>query len=142
MISALLPYLQWKVCKAKSDQAGPIISKWFKPEARTQAVDAYWDPHEECIKNASDCMIDLSTTDTDDLYWATETVAPAPKCKWVQADDESLDNSTSMVKTATSTKSNPLKSALKASSLTETMANHNPKETDATTVASQNSVIS
>jgi len=33
MISALLPYLQWKVCKAKSNQAGPIISKWFKPEA-------------------------------------------------------------------------------------------------------------
>jgi len=33
MISALLPYLQWKVCKANSDQAGPIISKWFKPEA-------------------------------------------------------------------------------------------------------------
>jgi len=54
MISALLPYLQWKVCRAKSDQAGPIISKWFKPEAQARAVDAYWDPQEECVKNASD----------------------------------------------------------------------------------------
>jgi len=87
-------------------------------------------------------MIDLSTTDTDDLYWATETVAPAPKHKRVQANDESLDDSTSMVKTAISTKSKPLKSVLKASNLTETMANHNPKETDATTIASQNSAIS
>jgi len=81
MISALLPYLQWKVCKVKSNQASPIISKWFKPEARARAVDAYWDPHEECIKNASDHMIDLSTTDTDDLYWATKTATPAPKHK-------------------------------------------------------------
>jgi len=142
MISALLPYLQWKVCKMKSDQVGPIIAKWFNPEARAQAVDAYWDPREECIKNASDRMIDLSTTDTDDLYWATETATPTPKRKQVQANDESLDDSTSTVKMAISTKSKPLKSVLKASSSTETTAHHNLKETDVTTVASQNSAIS
>ncbi len=81
MISALLPYLQWKVCKVKSKQAGPIIAKWFKPEARARAVDAYWDPRDECVKNASDCMIDLLTMDTDDLYWSAETVSPSPKRK-------------------------------------------------------------
>jgi len=101
----------------------------------------YWDPHKECVKNTSDCMIDLSTTDTDDLYWTTETITPAPKHKHIQADDESLDDSTSMVKMAVSTKSK-LKLALKNSSSTETTATHNLKETDATTVASQNSVIS
>jgi len=50
MISALLPYLQWKVCNTKSDQAGSIISKWFKPEARAWVVDAYWDPRDEYVK--------------------------------------------------------------------------------------------
>jgi len=50
MISALLPYLQWKVYKVKSKQAGPIIAKWFKPEARARAVDAYWDPRDKCVK--------------------------------------------------------------------------------------------
>jgi len=81
MISTLLPYLQWKVCKMKSNQAGPIIAKWFKPEARARAVNAYWGPHEECVKNASNQMIDLSTMDTDDLYWATKMATPAPKRK-------------------------------------------------------------
>jgi len=141
MVLALLPYLQWKVCKAKSDQAGPIIAKWFKPEARARAVDAYWDPREECVKNASDRMIDLSSTDADDLYWVAETSTPAPKRKRVHADEESLDDSTSTVKTAVSTKSK-LKSALKNSGSTETTATNTPKENDATTVASQNSAIS
>ncbi len=80
--------------------------------------------------------------DTDDLYWATKMATPAPKRKRVQADDESLDDSTSMVKMAISTKSKPLKSVLKASSSTKTTAHHNLKETDATTVASQNSATS
>jgi len=142
MISALLPYLQWKVCQVKSEQAGPIISKWFKPEARARAVDAYWDPREECVKNASDRMINLLTTDTDDLYWATETSIPAPKRKRVQADEESLDDSTSTIKTAITTKSKALKWALKTTNHTDTMTTHNIKESDATTIASQSSVIS
>jgi len=86
-------------------------------------------------------MIDLSTTDADDLYWAVETTTPAPKRKRVQADDESLDNSTSTVKTAVTAKSKP-KSAMKTTSSKETSATHHMKETDATTVASQNSAIS
>jgi len=53
MISALLPYLQWKVCKAKGDQAGPIIAKWFTPEARARAVGAYWDPRDEGVLKCS-----------------------------------------------------------------------------------------
>jgi len=138
MISALLPYLQWKVCQVKSEQAGPIISKWFKPEARARAVDAYWDPHEECVKN----MIDLSTTDTNDLYWATETSIPAPKWKRVQADDESLDDSTSTVKTAITTKSKALKPVLKNNNQNNNAATRNNKESDATTIASQSSAIS
>jgi len=142
MISALLPYLQWKVCQVKSEQAGPIISKWFKPEARARTVNAYWDPREECVKNASDCMIDLSTTDTDDLYWATETSIPAPKQKQVQADDESLDDSTSTVKTAITTKTKGLKSVLKNTNHHDNAATHNNKESDATTIASQSSAIS
>jgi len=141
MISALLPYLQWKVCRVKGDQAGPIISKLFKPEARARAVDAYWDPWEECVKNTSDRMIDLSTTDPDDLYWATETSTPSPKRKRVQANEESLDDSTSTVKTAISRKSK-LKPALKNSSSTETTNTNTVKESDATTVVSQNSAIS
>jgi len=142
MISTLLPYLQWKVCKAKSDQAGPIISKWFKPEAQARAVDVYWDPREECVKNASNRMINLSTMDTDNLYWATETSTLAPKRKRVQADDESLDDSTSTIKTAITTKSKVLKSALKTTNHTDTTTTHNIKESDATTIASQSSVIS
>jgi len=141
MISALLPYLQWKVCKEKSNQAGPIISKWFKPEARARAVDAYWDPHEECVKNASDRMINLSTMDSDDLYWVVETTL-APKFKCIQADNKSLDDSTSTVKTTITTKSKALKSALKNTSSTETTTNHTAKEADTTTVASQSSAIS
>jgi len=142
MISALLPYLQWKVCKTKSDQAGPIISKWFKPEACTRAVDAYWDPQDECVKNASDRMIDLSNTDTDDLYWVTETPAPTPKRKRVQADEESLDDLTSMVKMAITTKLKALKSVLKNTSATDTPNSTHQKESDATTIASRTSAIS
>jgi len=142
MISALLPYLQWKVCKTKSDQAGPIISKWFKPEARARAVDAYWDPHDECVKNASDRMIDLSHTDADDLYWAMETPAQSPKRKRVQADEESLDDSTSTVKTAITTKSKALKSVLKNASAADNNTTAQTKEPDATTIASQSSAIS
>jgi len=41
MILALLPYLQWKISKEKGDQAAPLITKWFKLVACTQAVNAY-----------------------------------------------------------------------------------------------------
>jgi len=99
MISALLPYLQWTISKDKGDQAGPLIAKWFKPVACTHAIDAYWDPHDECAKNASNRMLALANNDTNDLYWAVDVIAPTPKWKQAQADDESLDNSVSTVKT-------------------------------------------
>jgi len=105
-------------------------------------VDAYWDPCGKCAKNSSDHMIDLSTTDTNDLYWSAKTVAPSPKRKQLQADEESLDDSTSTVKTAISTKKQPLKSALKAAHSVETATTQNAKDNDVTTITSQNSAIS
>jgi len=60
MISALLPYLQWKISKEKGEQASPLIAKWFKPAAHACAADTYWDLHDECVKNASDRMLDLT----------------------------------------------------------------------------------
>jgi len=33
-----------------------------------QAIDAYWDLHEKFVKNTSDKMLEMATTDTDDLY--------------------------------------------------------------------------
>jgi len=87
-------------------------------------------------------MIDLSHTDTDDLYWVTETPAPTPKRKRIQADEESLDDSTSTVKTAITTKSKALKSVLKNASATENNNTTQHKESDATTIASQSSAIS
>jgi len=44
MISALLLFLQWKFAKEKGNQAGPLITKWFKPATHTRVADAYWDP--------------------------------------------------------------------------------------------------
>jgi len=139
----VLPYLQWKINKTKGDQAGPIIAKWFKPKACTQALDAYWDPQDECVKNVSDRMLELGNNDTNDLYWATDIVAPTPKCKWVQVDKESLDDLVSTVKMAASHKQKALKPVLKNSSPHTTMdALHTTGDVDMTTVVSQNSVIS
>ena len=53
-------------------------------------------------------MIDLTNMDTNDLYWAVEMVSPTPKWKRVQANDESLDDLTLMVKTVISHKQKPL----------------------------------
>jgi len=118
MILAILPYLTWKISKVKGDQAAPLIAKWFKLAARAQAVNAYWDPCNECMKNVSDKMLEMANTDMDDLYWALDVVVPSPKCKRNQVDEESLDNSVSMVKMAISQKNKTLKSALKTSPLT------------------------
>jgi len=101
MILALLPYLQWKISKENYNQAA-LIAKWFKPAAQAQAVNAYWDPHDKCVKNTSDKMLELANTKMDDLYWASQVVVPSPKCKWTQVDEESLDDLVSTVKTAIS----------------------------------------
>jgi len=61
MISVLLPFLQWKFAEEKGDQTGPLIAKWFKLAACTQASDAYWDPCDECLKNTSNKMLEMVT---------------------------------------------------------------------------------
>jgi len=74
MISALLPYLQWKFTKEKGDHVTGIITKWFKPDAQAWATNAYWDPKNECVKNASNKMLECATTDMHNLYWEVEPI--------------------------------------------------------------------
>ncbi len=115
MIAGMLPYLQWKF-GADNKKKG-YISKWFKLATRARAVDAYWDPVEECVKNTSDKMLTVTIADNDDLYWAAEKppLDPAsPKCKQVQLEEESLDDTVSTIKSGLSTKKTR-KSALKVS---------------------------
>jgi len=57
MIAVLFPYLKWtlevKHCKVATTQ----VPEWFKPSARLQSTDAYWEPREECICNKSNKML-------------------------------------------------------------------------------------
>jgi len=68
-----LPFLQWKIAKEKGNQAGLLIAKWFNPVACAHASDAYWDPHDKCVKNTSNKMLEMATNDTDNLYWEVES---------------------------------------------------------------------
>jgi len=82
MIASMLPYLQWKY--GPDEKKKGIIANWFKPAARMRAVDAYWDPKEECVKNTSDTMLTVAMADDDDSYWAAEKPLPdsaSPKRK-------------------------------------------------------------
>jgi len=76
MILALLPFLQWKYLKPDGKYAEQAIAKWFKPSAWLWAVDAYWVPHNKCVKNMRDKMLDVMNLDTNDLYWAINQVPP------------------------------------------------------------------
>jgi len=105
MIAGMLPYLQWKF--APDDNKKGQIAKWFTPTARARALDAYWDPVEECVKNTSDKMLGVAMADDDDLYWEAEKPAPdpaSPKQKQVQVEEESLDDTVSTIKSGLSTK--------------------------------------
>jgi len=106
MIAGMLPYLQWKW--GTNNVIKSQIAKWFKPAARLQAADMYWDPVEECVKNSSDKMISSALGDDNDLYWAVDkeppTLAVSPKHKHIQLEEELLNNLVSTVKTAVSTK--------------------------------------
>jgi len=142
MILVLLPYLQSKISKELGAHVSSILAKWFKPTAQEHAVDAYWDLCNECVKNASDRMLKMSNTEMDNLYYVTNLPAPSPKCKRIQADEESLDDSMSMVKTEASWKSKALKSALKTSLARNQQATqHMTNNANATMVASQTSAI-
>jgi len=74
---------------------------------RARAVDAYWDPMEECIKNTSNKMLMVAIAEDNDLYWAAEKPPPdpaLPKRKRVQLDEESLDDTVLTIKSGLSTK--------------------------------------
>jgi len=104
MIAGMLHYLQWKFGLNETKKTN--IAKWFKLEARARAVDAYWDPKDECVKNTSNLMLAEALAEDDDLYWAAEKPAQAeptsPKRKWVQLEEESLDNTVSTIKSGLS----------------------------------------
>ncbi len=105
MIAGMLLYLQWKF-RADNKKKG-YIAKWFKLAVQARAVDAYWDPAEECVKNTSNKMLTVVIADDDDLYWAAKKPPPdpaSPKHKQVQLEEESLDNTVSTIKSGLSTK--------------------------------------
>jgi len=68
MIFTLLPYLQWKFTKEKGNHMAEIITKWFKLAACLHTIDAHWDPWDRCVKNTSDKMLEIATTNTNDFY--------------------------------------------------------------------------
>ena len=87
--------------------------KWFKLAARRCADNTFWCPKDECVKNQSDLMLAAALVEEDKLYWETDELKPpSTKRKCPQAEEESLDDSVSMVKTAMSAKKGH-KSALK-----------------------------
>jgi len=89
------------------------LKKWFKLAARHRVDNAFWCPKDECVKNQSDLMLAAALAEEDELYWETDELKPpSPKRKRPQAEEESLDDLVSMVKTAMSAKKGH-KSALK-----------------------------
>jgi len=144
MISALLPFLQWKFTKERGDQVASLIAKWFTPTAWVWVADAYWDPWDKCIKNTSNKMLELVTADDDDLYWEAKVTLQPVKWKRTQIDKESLNDSVLTVKTAVTQKKTAAKSILKAQTqmATTTGTNTQGGTTDANMVMSQTSVIS
>jgi len=143
MIAAMLPYLLWQHAQSQPGSKASNIKKWFKPAARRRAEDAFWCPKDECVKNQSNLMLDAALDNEDGLYWETEaTKPPSPKRKRNQAEEESLDDSISTVKTAMSAKKTP-KSALKGSpSATNRSKTQTRFQNDSQTVTSQNTTIS
>jgi len=80
MIAALLPYLKWTLEAKHGKVATSQVPKWFKPAARSQSNDAYWDPKEECVCNKSNKMLTVALLDADALYWEVDaTEQPQPK---------------------------------------------------------------
>jgi len=79
----------------------------------------------------------------DALYWEVEVEKPpSPKCKWLQAEEESIDDSVSMVQTTMSVKK-MTKSALKGSLATATKTKTQTRfQSDSQTVTSQVTTIS
>jgi len=111
--------------------------------SQARAADAYWDPAKECIKNTSNKMLTVAMADDDNLYRAAEKSPldlALPKRKWVQLEEESLDNTISMIKSIMSTKKT-CKSALKTTN-TKDGKKAKTSITDSPTIASQATLIS
>jgi len=103
MIAVLLPYIKWTLEAQYRKVANKQVPKWFKTMARIRAVDAYWDPKEECICNKSDEMLNVAMADKDGLYWEADATEVIPaKRKKIKVDKESVTDSVSTVKTAIS----------------------------------------
>jgi len=120
MIAAMLLYLMWLHAQSKSGPKASALKKWFKPAAQCRAEDAFWCPKDECVKNWSDLMLAAALKNDDALYWEVDiTKPPSPKCQQPQAEEESLDDSVSMVKTAMSVRKTQ-KSALKGDTQSNT----------------------
>jgi len=141
MIAGMLPYLQWKF--APDDSKKGHIAKWFTPTARARALDAYWDPVEECVKNTSNKMLGVAMADDDDLYWEAEKPAPdpaSPKRKRVQVEEESLDDTVSTIKSGLSTKKTRQTTSKTSGTSSDQQENRTKK--DSPTIASQATSIS
>jgi len=100
-------------------------------------------PPKVCIKNTSNLMLSEALAEDDNLYWVAEKPAPedptSPKRKWVQLEEESLDNTVLTIKSGLSTKKT-CKSALKTSLTTDKSEKATQKDT--ATIASQSTLIS
>jgi len=83
MIAAMLPYLLWQHAQSQPGPKASALKKWFSPEARRRAEDAFWCPKDACVKNASDLMLAEALDAEDGLYWDEEVTnkPPSPKCK-------------------------------------------------------------
>jgi len=144
MIAAMLPYLLWQHVHSKSGPKASALKKWFSPTARRHADDAYWCPKDECVKNQSNEMLAVALADNDDLYWEMDVLKPpSPKRKRPQAEEESLDDTVSMVNTAMSVKKKNPKSVLKSAPLTVARNSQQTRfANDTQTVTSQVTSIS
>jgi len=102
-------------CSKSTRTKSICTQKWFKPVAHHRAKDSFWCPKDECVKNQSNLMLAAALADDDALYWEMDAVKPpSPKQKHPQVEEESLDDSVLMIKTAMSAKKTP-KSTLKGS---------------------------
>jgi len=103
IIAAMLPYLVRTYKQDFGKIAITQIPKWFKPTTRAHSQDAFWNSKEECVQNKSNKMLLEAILDNDNLYWESDIIEQAPpKCKRIQAEDKSMMDSVSTMKTAIS----------------------------------------
>jgi len=142
MIAAMLLYLLWQHVQSKPGPKASALKKWFSPEACHQAEDAFWCPKDECVKNPSNLMLMEALKAEDALYWEVDVAkSPSPKRKWLQAKEESINNSVPTVNMAMSAKKMH-KSTIKGDNSNGQAQTHTRFATDSQTVTSQVTMIS